>query len=56
MNVKIIGIGGCGRGILEALINIGLDPENAIFMDTAINARSSVKSDNFVQLGKSIFK
>ena len=56
MNIKIIGIGGCGTGILEALINIGLDPENAIFMDTAINARSIVSSDNFVQLGKSIFK
>ena len=56
MNVKIIGIGGCGTGILENLINIGLDPENAIFMDTATNARSSVKSDNFIQLGKSIFK
>ena len=56
MNVKIIGIGGCGTGILEALINIGFDPENAIFMDTAINARSSVRSDNFIQLGKSIFK
>ena len=56
MNVKIIGIGGCGTGILEALINIGLDPENAFFMDTDINARSSIKSDNFVQLGKSVFK
>ena len=56
MNVKIIGIGGCGTGILEALINIGLDPENAIFMDTDINARGAVKGDNFVQLGESVFK
>ena len=56
MNVKIIGIGGCGRNILNRLIDIGFDPENAIFMDTDINARSDVESDNFVQLGKSIFK
>ena len=56
MNVKIIGIGGCGTWVLEALINIGFDPENAIFMDTTTNARSIVSSDNFIQLGKSIFK
>ena len=56
MNVKIIGIGGCGRNVLNALIGEGFDPENAFFMDTDINARSSVKSDNFVQLGKSVFK
>ena len=56
MNCKIIGIGGCGRNILNRLIDIGFDPENAIFMDTDINARSIVSSDNFVQLGKSIFK
>ena len=53
---KILGIGGCGRNVLNALIGEGFDPENSFFMDTDINARSSVKSDNFVQLGKSIFK
>ena len=56
MNVKIIGIGGCGTWALESILNIGFDPENAIFMDTTINARSIVSSDNFIQLGKSIFK
>ena len=56
MNVKIIGIGVCGTWALEAILNIGFDPENVIFMDTATNARSIVSSDNFVQLGKSIFK
>ena len=56
MNVKIIGIGGCGRNILNRLIDIGFDSENAIFMDTDINARGAVKGDNFVQLGKSIFE
>ena len=56
MNVKIIGIGGCGTWALESILNIGFDPENAIFMDTTTNARSIVSSDNFIQLGKSIFK
>ena len=56
MNVKIIGIGGCGTWALESILNIGFDPENAIFMDTTTNARSIVSGDNFIQLGKSIFK
>ena len=56
MNVKIIGIGGCGRNILNTLIDEGLSPKNAIFIDTDINAKPSIKSDNFIQLGESVFK
>ena len=55
MNVKIIGIGGCGRNILNRLIDIGFDPDIVVYMDTAREV-GPFKSDNFVQLGKSIFK
>ena len=55
MNVKIIGIGGCGRNILNRLIDIGFDPDMVVYMDTAREV-GPFKSDNFVQLGKSIFK
>ena len=54
--MKIIGLGSAGRNILNTLIDEGLDPKSAVFMDTDINARDAIKSDNFVQLGKSIFK
>ena len=55
MNIKIIGIGGCGRNILNRLIDIGFDPDMVVYMDTAREV-GPFKSDNFVQLGKSIFK
>ena len=55
MNVKIIGIGGCGRNILNRLIDIGFDPDMVVYMDTAREV-GPFKSDNFVQLGTSIFK
>ena len=55
MNVKIIGIGGCGRNILNRLIDIGFDPDMVVYMDTAREVGPFI-SDNFVQLGKSIFK
>ena len=55
MNVKIIGIGGCGRNILNRLIDIGFDPDMVVYMDTAREV-GPFKSDNFIQLGKSIFK
>ena len=52
---KILGIGGCGRNILNRLIEIGFDPDMVVYMDTAREV-GPFKSDNFVQLGKSIFK
>lgn len=52
---KILGIGGCGRNILNRLIDIGFDPDMVVYMDTAREV-GPFKSDNFVQLGKSIFK
>ena len=55
MNVKIIGIGGCGRNILNRLIDIGFDLDMVVYMDTAREV-GPFKSDNFVQLGKSIFE
>ena len=55
MNVKIFGIGGCGRNLLNAMIDEGFPPENAVFIDTDINARPSIKSDSFIQLGKSLY-
>ena len=55
MNVKIIGIGGCGRNILNRLIDIGFDSDMVVYMDTAREV-GPFKSDNFIQLGKSIFK
>ena len=32
---KILGIGGCGRNILNRLIDIGFDPDMVVYMDTA---------------------
>ena len=55
MNVKIIGIGGCGRNILNRLIDIGFGSDMVVYMDTAREV-GPFKSDNFIQLGKSIFK
>ena len=52
---KIIGIGGCGRNILNRLIDIGFDPDMVVYMDTAREV-GPFKSENFIQLGKSIFK
>lgn len=52
---KILGSGGCGRNILNRLIDIGFDPDMVVYMDTAREV-GPFKSDNFVQLGKSIFK
>ena len=52
---KILGIGGCGRNILNRLIDIGFDPDMVVYMDTAREV-GPFKSDNFVQLGKKIFK
>ena len=52
---KILGIGGCGRNILNKLIDIGFDRDMVVYMDTAREV-GPFKSDNFVQLGKSIFK
>ena len=55
MNCKIIGIGGAGL-MINAVIDTGFDPENAVYIDTSRNAVWTVKADNFLEIGANMFK
>ena len=55
MRIKLIGIGGAGRNILNAVIGAGFDATNSVYMDTDTNAMSASKSGKFVQMGEVIF-
>jgi cell division GTPase FtsZ len=55
MNVKIIGIGGAGLNMVNAVIDAGFEPENAVYIDTSRNAVCAAKTDNFLELGMKIF-
>ena len=52
---KIIGIGGAGLNMINAVIDSGFDPENAVYIDTSRNAACAAKTDNFLELGVNIF-
>lgn len=56
MNCKIIGIGGAGLNMINAVIDSGFDPENAIYIDTSRNGVYASKTDNFLELGTDAFK
>lgn len=55
MEIKILGIGGAGRNILNALIDSGINPSVTIYIDTDINVLPTSKSEGFIQLGKAVF-
>lgn len=55
MKIKLIGIGGASRNILNAVIDSGFDATDAVYMDTDTNATFASKSGNFLQLGEAIF-
>jgi cell division GTPase FtsZ len=42
---KILGFGGCGRNILNRLIDIGFDPDMVVYMDTAPGTLATMYSD-----------
>lgn len=52
MKLKIVGIGGAGRNMINALLDDGLEPEIAVYLDTDINAVPAYKGENFVRLGE----
>ena len=56
MNCKIIGIGGAGLNMINAVIDSGFDPENAVYIDTSRNAVCAAKTDNFLEIGANMFK
>ncbi len=55
MNCKVVGIGGAGRNILNALIASGFDRSCTLNIDTDINAKSASKAP-FLQIGKNTCK
>ena len=50
MKVKVVGIGGCGRNSLNALIDLGFDRRCALNIDTDINAKSASKAQSVQHL------
>ena len=54
--IKIIGIGGAGLNMVNAVIDSGFDPENAVYIDTSRNGVYASKTNNFLELGTNIFK
>ena len=53
---KIIGIGGAGLNMINAVIDSGFDPENAVYIDTSRNGVWAAKTDNFLEIGANMFK
>ena len=56
MNCKIIGIGGAGLNMINAVIDAGFEPENAVYIDTSRNGVWAAKTDNFLEIGANMFK
>ena len=57
LNTKIIGIGGgAGLNMINAVIDVGFEPENAVYIDTSRNAVCAAKTDNFLEIGANMFK
>ena len=53
MGVKVVGLGGCGRNSLNALIDLGFDSSCALNIDTDINAKSASAAP-FLQIGSAV--
>ena len=53
---KIIGIGGAGLNMINAVIDLGFEPGNAVYIDTSRNGVYASKTDNFLELGANMFK
>jgi len=53
---KIIGIGGAGLNMVNAVIDAGFEPENVVYIDTSRNAVCAEKTDNFLEIGANMFK
>jgi cell division GTPase FtsZ len=45
--IKIIGIGGAGLNMINAAIDSGFEPEDAIYIDASRNAVCAAKIDSF---------
>ena len=56
MNCKIIGIGGAGLNMINAVIDAGFESENSVYIDTSRNAVWAAKTDNFLEIGENMFK
>ena len=56
MNIKIIGIGGAGLNMINAVIDAGFESENSVYIDTSRNAVWAAKTDNFLEIGANMFK
>ena len=56
MNIKIIGIGGAGLNLINAVIDAGFEPKNAVYIDTSRNGVHASRTDNFLELGTNMFK
>ena len=54
--IKIIGIGGAGLNMINAVIDSGFELENAIYIDTSRNGVWAAKTDNFLEIGANMFK
>ena len=55
--IKIIGIGGAGGlNMINAVIDAGFEPENAVYIDTSRNGVWAAKTDNFLEIGTNMFK
>ena len=52
MKDTIIGIGGAGRNILNALIEGGISAERTVYADTHLQAVSISQAASFIQLGQ----
>ena len=53
MKVKVVAVGGAGRNILNALIELGLDRDCALNIDADINAKAASRAP-FLQIGGSV--
>ena len=50
--IKVFGIGGAGRNILNTLIIKGMDPSLGVYIDTDKNARAASRAEAFLVLGE----
>ena len=56
MKVKILGLGGCGRNVLNELIDSGFPGEYTAYLDTDTNALCASQSANNITLAKEIYR
>ena len=56
MKVKILGLGGCGRNVLNALIDTGFHALDTVYIDTDTNSRFASKSANNLTLAPQTYR